>query len=91
MCGSGCADPRTQIWTGRCIWQICTDGADETRAPSTTWLGVERPRLDYDHVRDRGLARRGEEEALQWIADSFPKNPNGPTKRWALNIGALGL
>ena len=27
-------------------------------APSTTWLGVGGPRLDYDRVRDRGLARR---------------------------------
>ena len=45
----------------------------------TGWVsvGVGGPRLDYDCVRDCGLARRNEEEAPQWIADCFTKNDNG--------------
>ena len=41
-------------------------------------MGVVGLRLDYDRrVRDRGLARRSEEEAPQWIAYCFTENDNG--------------
>ena len=57
---------------------------------------MERPRLDYDRVRDRGLARRDEEEALQWIAYCFTKNDNGRVTnaylyryRWLVPLRAL--
>ena len=65
------------------------DGGDETRTVYHVSRCVETS-TRLQHVRDRGPDRRDEEEALQWIAYSFPKNPKGPTKRWAPNIGALG-